>query len=53
MNKTYGYLVRYAQPQDLPQWFRCMAENSEHAEEQAINAWPRAMIICVIRDYSI
>lgn len=45
------YIVLFIEPDalpaDPPQGFKCQAEDSDHAEEQCLNAYPNASIAWV------
>ena len=47
-----AYTVIYrepdAHPLDTPEVFICQAEDADHAEEQAENAYPRALILWIV-----
>jgi hypothetical protein len=50
------FTVIYTQPDytldsglELWQFFLCMADDGEHAEEQCLNAYPDCIILCVNR----
>ena len=55
--KTYIvlYRTRFSSPVDPPLGFRCYAEDSDHAEEQMLDAEPDATSVWVVEtsDYMI
>ncbi len=42
---TVIYRDQECSPSDLPEAFSCMADDSEHAEEQCENAYPKCEVI--------
>ena len=57
MEHQRNYVVLYKTPDilpfDPPLAFKCLAENTEHAEEQCVNAEPQAEILWTVVTNSI
>ena len=46
MSALKGFMVAYTQPNDeLWQFFKCQAEDGDHAEEQCVNAYPDCDVV--------
>lgn len=48
MKPLLPFTVTYTEPDGIPwQWFNCMAEDVDHAEEQCLDAYPNCNIVWV------
>ena len=48
MKPLLPFTVIYTEPEDPTwQWFNCMAEDVDHAEEQCLDAYPNCGIVWV------
>lgn len=48
MKPLFSFMVIYTEPGGISwQWFNCMAEDGDHAEEQCLDAYPNCSIVWV------